>query len=97
PFGTADLRERFGRSLDLEALRHIPFWLAVGGDDRNPTDLPRQWDPYLGDSRLARAQAFAQRLADAGVPVTLNVFPGVGHGITDEMGTRALDFIAGLE
>jgi predicted esterase len=94
PFGTADLSERFGRPFDTAALRTIPFLVGVGGDDRNPADLPRQWDAYLGDHRVARAESFTQRLSDLGVRAELAVFPGVGHVHTDAMRARALDFLA---
>ncbi len=97
PFGVADLKERFGREFNLDALRGIPFWIAVGGDDRNPTDLPRQWDPYLGNTRVSRAEAFAQWLRDTGVQVQLVVLPGVDHAIADEERARALDFFATLD
>jgi predicted esterase len=96
PFGTADLSERFGRPFDAAALQRVPFWIGVGAEDRNPADLPRQWDPYLGNTRVARAENMAAQLAALGVPVQLNVFPGVGHALTDEVGTGAMDFIATL-
>jgi hypothetical protein len=60
--GPADLRERFGRRSDAATLRAIPFLIDMGADDRSPADLPRQWDPYLGDSRVARVQAFVAPL-----------------------------------
>ena len=66
----------------------------MGAEDRNPADLPRQWDPYLGNTRVARAESMSAQFAALGVPVQLNVFPGVGHALTDEIGTRAMDFIA---
>jgi predicted esterase len=97
PFGTADVKERFGREFNADALRGIPFWVAVGADDRNSADVPRQWDPYLGNNRVARAEAFAQWLQDNGVRVQLSVFPGVGHAMSDEERMRALDFFASLE
>ncbi len=96
PIGTADVGERFGRGFDRAALQRIPFLLGVGADDRNPGDLPRQWDPYLGDNRVARAQAIAERLTALGAPVELVLFPGVGHGLNDAMRTRAFDFLATL-
>ncbi|HLH24671.1 MAG TPA: hypothetical protein VK066_19290 [Chloroflexota bacterium] len=96
PIGTADLRDRFGRGFDSAALQPIPFLIGVGADDRDPGDLPRQWDPYLGDNRVARAQAMVNRLTDLGVSAELVLFPGMGHGLNDAMRTRALDFIAGL-
>lgn len=94
PFGTADLRERFGRPLDGAALQRIPFLVGVGAEDRNPSDLPRQWDPYLGNTRLARAEAFTQRLVAMGVQAELAVFPSVGHMLNEAMQARALDFLA---
>jgi predicted esterase len=94
PFGTADLRERFGRPLDSAALQRIPFLVGVGAEDRNPSDLPRHWDPYLGSNRLARAEAFTQRLGEMGVRAELAVFPGVGHNLNEIMQARALDFLA---
>jgi pimeloyl-ACP methyl ester carboxylesterase len=96
PFGTADLRERFGRAPDLTALQQVPFLVGVGGEDRNPAEVPHQWDPYIGATRVERAATFARRLAEIGVPVEFVVFPGVGHAVTDEMRARALDFVAAL-
>jgi poly(3-hydroxybutyrate) depolymerase len=96
PFGAADLRERFGRDLDLAALRRIPFWVGVGGEDRDPAEVPRQWDPYLGSTRVERARTIARRLAELGASVEFTLFPGVGHTLTDEMQMRALDFLVAL-
>jgi pimeloyl-ACP methyl ester carboxylesterase len=96
PFGTADLRERYGRELNVSALRQVPFWVGVGAEDRNPADLPRQWDPYLGDTRVGRAEAFVRRVNEVGANAQLALFPGVGHGLTEPMVAQALDFIAAL-
>jgi predicted esterase len=96
PLGTADVQERFGRRFDSAALQRIPFLVGVGADDRNPADLPRQWDAHLGDNRLARAEAIVGRLTNLGVPAELAIFPGVGHSLTDAMRGRAIDFIAAL-
>jgi predicted esterase len=96
PFGLADLGERFGRRFDLAALRQVPFWVGIGDLDRDPADVPRRWDPYLGDNRLARAERFAQRLRSLGVSAEVSYFPGVGHALTDEMHARALTFLAAL-
>ena len=96
PFGVADLSERFGRAFDGAAVQHIPFWVAVGADDRNMEEVPRQWDPYVGRTRVERAQQFVQCLTDAGISAQLTIFPGVGHELTDTIRTQALDFIAAL-
>ncbi|MBX5492689.1 MAG: hypothetical protein IRZ14_16180 [Chloroflexi bacterium] len=96
PFGIADLRERFGREFQPAALRDIPFWIGVGANDNNPADLPRQWDPYLGTTRVERAQTFARRVAELGAPVELTVFEGMDHAIGDEVRLKALDFLASV-
>jgi predicted esterase len=96
PFGVADLQEHFGRTFDVAPLTRIPFWVAVGADDQNVDEVPRQWDPYVGRTRVERAQRFVQRLVGAGIPAELTAFPGVGHELSDEMRARALDFIAAL-
>jgi pimeloyl-ACP methyl ester carboxylesterase len=96
PFGLADLHERFGREFDLGALRRVPFWIGVGDRDREPSDVPRRWDPYIGDNRVARAERFAQRLQGLGVQAEVSYFPNLGHTLTDEMHARALDFLAAL-
>lgn len=94
PFGVADLRERFGREFHAAALRDIPFWIGVGANDNNPADVPRQWDPYLGTTRVERAQAFARQLAELGAPVQLTIFEGLDHAVSDEVRLKALDFLA---
>jgi len=80
--------------LDLAALRQVVFWVGVGANDNDPRDVPHQWDPLLGDNRLARAQTFVRRLVELGAHAELTVFPNVGHTLTDEMRARALDFLA---
>src|SRR6185437_14401199 len=54
PFGTADMPQWVGHALDADGLRHVEFLVCVGADDNNPGDLPRQWDPLLGRTRVAR-------------------------------------------
>lgn len=46
PLGLADLAARdSGRAFNSEAFAAVPVWIGVGGDDVNPADLPRAWDP----------------------------------------------------
>jgi poly(3-hydroxybutyrate) depolymerase len=93
PFGTADLTERFGRPLDRSALRRVAFWFGVGDLDRDPADVPRQWDRYVGDNRVARAETIARRLGEMGAPVEFALIPNLGHALSDEAQERALDFL----
>jgi hypothetical protein len=94
PFGVADLaRQDGGQAFDAERFREVPIWIGVGAEDSNPADVPDQWDPYIGDDRVERAEQFSEALSDMGADVHLEEFAGASHGLTDEMrvaGCKAL-------
>jgi predicted esterase len=96
PYGLSDLDAYTGRTLDLEALRRVSFLVGVGASDTVAADIPRQWDPYLGTTRLERAQAYQRALTAQGVPAKLVVFPNSIHLETDEMRARAMEFLSSL-
>lgn len=85
PFGIADLSTFTGHNFDLEALRKVPFWVGVGGADNATKDVPQAWSPYLGHTRIERANRFYQALQKQGINATFNVFPGIGHTVCNEM------------
>jgi predicted esterase len=93
PFGTADLGKRLNRSIDGRAVSKVDFWIAVGGDDTNVDDVPRQWDTLLGKTRVQRAGRFAQQMADLGARTQFDVFPGVGHAMSPDMVRGATTFM----
>jgi predicted esterase len=93
PYGVADLRARLGRDFDAEAFKQVRFQVEVGGQDGNPNETPRAWDPYLGRSRIDRARAYTQALQELGVPAELRVYPEAGHGISAQMHGDALAFL----
>jgi pimeloyl-ACP methyl ester carboxylesterase len=95
PFGVADLAERFGRDLDLAALRQVPFWIGVGAADNQP-GLPAPWTPYLGDGRVERARRFAAALEGLGITARVQEFPGVGHELSEGERDAALAFVRAL-
>jgi pimeloyl-ACP methyl ester carboxylesterase len=94
PFGVADLESVTGESFDSDAFMKIPFWIGVGAADTNPLDIGRAWDPYEGQTRVERAQAFAAQLAANGAAVSVNMFSGVGHEETASMRAAACAFLA---
>lgn len=96
PYGAADLAARFGRPLDLEQLRRVHFLIGVGELDNDPAGLPRQWDPYIGRTRLERARAFARVLHSLEIPYTLVVFPEKGHECVGEPSMLATDVLKAL-
>jgi pimeloyl-ACP methyl ester carboxylesterase len=93
PFGTADLAARSGHPVDPKALVSVPFWVAVGGSDTNPGDVPRQWDGLFGTTRVERAGSFVRLLKAVGTTATLNVFPNTGHEMTPDMVRAAVEFL----
>lgn len=97
PYGLADLDRYTGRPLDLASLRRVSFLLGVGGRDNQPADLPRQWDPYIGTTRLERAWSYYGALSDLGVRAQISVFPDAAHSETDEMRAAAMAFLRNEE
>ena len=94
PVGVNDIDAVCGRSFDPAAVTHIPFWVGVGEKDNVPGDVPRQWDVYLGRTRVDRARAFAGSLRAMGASVELTVFPGLGHAESLDSRARAMTFLS---
>jgi len=95
PFGLANIaRDDGGKAFDPRTFAQVPIWVGVGADDTNPNDVPDAWDPYIGDDRLERAERFTTALSKMGVDVTLNVFDGASHGLTDDMRVAACTALA---
>jgi predicted esterase len=92
PFGVADLPQRTGRRLALDRLGRVPLLVGAGAADDRADDVPRQWDPYVGRTRVERAQRFAATLAQLGVPTRTVILPGTGHELTEAMLDAAFGF-----
>jgi len=93
PYGVANAGDLFGSSFNALAFHNVPFWVAVGARDIDRTDVPHQWDRFLGDDRLERAERFTGLLKEAGVNAQVRVFADVGHGETDPIRSAAVDFL----
>ncbi len=96
PFGIGDFQKVTGHAWNRAALRGVQFWIAVGADDTNPADLPRQWDPYLGTTRVQRARSFSEALTGAGDRALLTLYPNAKHGLTSEMRAGACTFLRAI-
>lgn len=98
PFGIANLaRDDGGQAFDRYTFSQVPVWIGVGADDTNPNDVPDAWDQYIGDDRRERAERFAGAISDMGGDVSLTVFQGASHGLTDEMRKAACAALADAE
>jgi pimeloyl-ACP methyl ester carboxylesterase len=97
PYGVGDLASYGAHAPTTDELGQVHFMVGVGTEDNSPAGLPRQWDPYIGTNRVARAQAFQRGLNEAGVESDLVLFPGAGHGLTQEMSSDACTFLEEAE
>ncbi|MCX7362530.1 MAG: alpha/beta hydrolase [Alphaproteobacteria bacterium] len=99
--GLRDLQDRFGATLDRDALRRVPVQTLVGAADLDADEIThreggRYWMPganAAGVSRPARLRALRQSLAEAGVTVTHEEVANVGHDPWPIM-ERAKTFLA---
>lgn len=87
PYGIANLAQADGgQSFNAPDFTSVPMWIAVGSADTNAADVPSAWTPYIGPTRVQRAQRFVQALRSLGAAqVSLTVFPNVGHTLNDDM------------
>lgn len=95
PYGVANLNAYLGGEFNYDAFKRVPFLILVGGLDGNPADTPRAWDPYLGQTRVERAQNYTKALQNIGVKATLKVDPRAGHGVSRQMYADAVAFLQG--
>ncbi|MQA81049.1 MAG: alpha/beta hydrolase [Streptosporangiales bacterium] len=104
--GVADVEERFGRSVDLDALRRVAVHMVVGADDTATWEITiregdRLYQPGVhlqGDTRIDRIRSLARSFEDHGIAVQLDLVPGVSHELVSLMpATRAFfrDVLAG--
>ncbi len=85
--GVADLEQRFGVALNLEAIRRLRIHLAVGEQDLGTAAIAHRpgsahWMPgadALGATRVERLAALAASLRRQGVAVHEEQVPGAAH------------------
>ncbi|WP_052488561.1 PHB depolymerase family esterase [Streptomyces sp. 150FB] len=77
--GTADIRERFGKDLDLAALRDTKIQMIVGGQDTDTWEIAEPDIDAGGDTRIERLTTLRDNFRQHNVPAQLDVVPGVAH------------------
>ncbi len=93
PYGISDLELYLGHVMNSAELKKVSFLIEVGENDNVPDDVPRQFDPYVGKTRVDRARAFQKELLSDGISARLTIFPGTGHQLTNDMITSAIQFL----
>jgi len=98
PFGISGMEKLSGHAFSrTRFIEDTHFWLGVGTEDNNPSDLPRAWDPYLGTTRVQRALAFQAALHQLGARSVLVAFRGERHILSPDMAASACSFLRGLD
>ena len=93
--GTADLRERFGTDLDLDALRAVPVQMIVGAEDTETWEIAEPDVDAGGDTRVARLASLRDNFEAHGIGVRFDVVPGLAHrGL--QLQPVVQDFFAGV-
>jgi len=93
PYGIADAQKQLYHLVNLEQFKKIAFLIAVGEKDTTASDVPRQFDPLIGKTRVERAKAFNQKLQSLGMTSQLVIVPNVGHEVNSEMRNCAVNFL----
>jgi pimeloyl-ACP methyl ester carboxylesterase len=101
--GVADMEQRFGVPLDLDAMRKVRVHLAVGSDDTDTWEIThtpgsRHWLEGANDAgatRVERLHTLAANLADNGIDVRLDILDGFRHS-RDALVGAAIAFLNGL-
>lgn len=91
--GVADLADRFGRTVDLDALRQVAVHMVVGGDDTQtweiavrPGDrLYQRGADLQGVTRIDRLRSLAHSFERNGIAVQVDVVPGADHELAPLM------------
>lgn len=96
PYGVADIEQRAGRDIQASAMAGVRFLIGVGAKDNRESDVPRQWDQFLGKTRVERAERFAALLTQYGLPAQAVVVPDTTHELSGAMMERVYAFLTAV-
>lgn len=85
--GTRDVEQRFGRAIDLDAMRRLHVQLVIGAEDTDTDEITVEPDSELwmdgandaGVTRIDRIRTLADNWKQHGIDNELALVPGVGH------------------
>ncbi|HYE49892.1 MAG TPA: alpha/beta hydrolase [Azospirillaceae bacterium] len=85
--GVGGLAEAMGCAPDLDAMRKVRVQMVIGGADTGTDEIilapgHRYWMPGINDAggnRVERLEALRAGYERAGIPVTFDRVPGIGH------------------
>jgi poly(3-hydroxybutyrate) depolymerase len=84
--GTKDFEERFGRPIDLDALRRVPVLMVVGDQDVDTWEINNPGESNwmdgaeeAGETRIERLRTLERNFVTHGLDVRFALVPGVAH------------------
>lgn len=84
--GTKGFTERFGRPLDIDAVRRVPVHMVVGSADTDTFEINNPGDSNwldgcekTGRTRIERLRTLQRGYEAHGIDVTFDLVDGVGH------------------
>ena len=92
--GVRDWPQRFGKAIDLDAVRQVPVQMLIGGADTETWEITITpgddwWMPgadLAGANRQHRMQALKASFERHGIAVRHDVVPGIGHDDREMLG-----------
>lgn len=84
--GTRDFEQRFGRAVDVEALRRVPVLMVVGEEDVETWEIDNRGEAnwmdgaeLTGATRVERLRTLERDFLAHGIDVRFELVPGVAH------------------
>ncbi|SMD19377.1 PHB depolymerase family esterase [Kibdelosporangium aridum] len=84
--GTKGFQERFGRSIDLDAVRRVPVHMVVGSEDTDTFEINNPGESNwmngcekTGRTRVERLDTLRRNFESNGIKVIFDVVDGAGH------------------
>jgi dienelactone hydrolase len=84
--GTQDVEARFGRRIDLDAVRRVPVQMVVGAEDVETWEINNPGESNwmdgtekTGATRIERLRTLERNFVAHGIDVRFDVVPGVAH------------------
>jgi poly(3-hydroxybutyrate) depolymerase len=84
--GTKGFEERFGRPIDVDAVRRVPVHMVVGSEDTDTFEINNPGDSNwmdgcekTGATRIERLRTLQRNFEANGITVTFDVVDGVAH------------------
>jgi poly(3-hydroxybutyrate) depolymerase len=84
--GTKDFEERFGRRIDLDALRRVPVLMVVGDQDVDTWEINNPGESnwlagaeQTGETRIERLRTLRRDFVNHGIDVRFVLVPDVAH------------------